>query len=133
MYIFNKRNSMLDNCFLLLGFNSKQRSIWPLNIAIENNYHTYNSFIKVYYFSSPVMMSSFHLALPKIPGNSAMFSSHSVGKSLSTNNTIFVIGRTNSCCSAPTASPSLSLIVRTIPCLSGNVSIMWAIDQLFRL
>ena len=36
-----------------------ERSIWPLPIATENNYHTCNSFIKVYYFSSSVMMSWF--------------------------------------------------------------------------
>ena len=28
-------------------FNSEEHSIWPLNIAIKNNYHTYNSFILV--------------------------------------------------------------------------------------
>ena len=100
--------------------NDKECSIWPLNIAIKNNYHTCNSFIKVYYFSSPVMMSSFHLSPPKLPGNFAMFSSLSVGESPSTNSTIFVIGRTNSHCSAPTASPSFSLIVRTTPCFIGK-------------
>ena len=80
-------------------------------MAIENSYHIYNSFIKVYYFISPLVMSLFHLAPPKLPGNFAMFSSLSVGESLSNNNTIYVIGRTNSHCSAPIASPSLSLIV----------------------
>ena len=52
-------------------FNDKKRSIWPLNIAIENiaiyhNYHTYNSFTKVYYFSSPVMIST-SLVIIQIP------------------------------------------------------------------
>ena len=37
----------------------------PLNIAIGNNYHTYNPFIKLYYFSSPVMMLSFQSILQK--------------------------------------------------------------------
>ena len=78
-------------------------------------------------------MLSFHLASPKLPGNFAVFSWLSVGELPSTNSTIFVIGRTNSRCSAPTASPSISLIVHTIPCLSGNVSIMRTIDQLFQL
>ena len=44
-------------------FNDKELSIWPLNIAIENNYHTCNPFIKVYYFSSLVMISSFQKTL----------------------------------------------------------------------
>ena len=79
------------------------------------------------------MKSSFHPAPPKLPDNFAIFSSLSVGESLSTNNKIFVIGRTNSHCSAPAASPSLSLIVCTILCLSKNVSIMRAIGQLFQL
>ena len=52
-------------------FNDKKSSIWPLNIAIENiaiyhNYHTYNSFTKVYYFSSPVMIST-SLVIIQIP------------------------------------------------------------------
>ena len=76
------------------------------------------------------MMSSFHLAPPELPGNFAIFPLLSVEELLSTNNTIFVIGRTNSRCSVPL---SLSLLVRTIPCLSENVSIMRAIGQLFRL
>ena len=103
-------------------FNSKESSIWPLNLAIENNYHTYNYFTKVYYFNCPVMMSSFHLAPQKLPVNlqCSKQSLLSVRKSLSTNNTIFVIGHTNSRWSAPNASTSLSLIVRTILCLSGK-------------
>ena len=84
------------------------------NIPVQNNCHIYNSFIKFYYFNSPVMMPSFHLAAPKLPGNCAMFSLLSVGESPSTNCTIFVIGQTNSRCSAPTASQSLSLIVHTV-------------------
>lgn len=45
-----------------------------LNIVTSNNYHTYNSFIKFYYFSRLVMMSSFHLAATKPPCYFAMFS-----------------------------------------------------------
>ena len=111
-------------------FNDKEHSIWPLNIAIKNNYHTYNSFIKVYYFSSPVMMSLFHLAPQKLPGNFAMFSLLSIREWLSINNTIFIIGWTILRCSAPTASSSLSLIVHTIPYLSGNILIMRAANYL---
>ena len=106
-------------------FNSKERSI-----AFEKNYHTYNFFIKGYYFSCPVMMSLFHLAPPIQP---AIFARFFVRESLSTNNTIFAIDRTNSRWSALTTSPSLSLIDRTILCLLGNVSIMQAIGQWFRL
>ena len=100
--------------------------MWPLNIAIENNYHTYNSFIKVYYVSRPVIMSSFHLALPKLYGNFAMFSSLSEGELPFTNNLILVIGQINSCNSATTASPSLRLIIHTS-------SILREIGKLFRL
>ena len=78
-------------------------------------------------------MSSFHLAPLKLPENFAMFSSLSVGELPSTNNKIFIIGWTSSRYSAPTVSPSLSLIVSTIPCLLENVSIMRAIGQLLRL
>ena len=45
-----------------------------LNIVTTNNYHTYNSFIKFYYFTRLVMMSSFHLAATKPPCYFAMFS-----------------------------------------------------------
>ena len=77
------------------------------------------------------MMLSFHLVSQKLPSNFTMFSSLSIGESLSTNNIVFTIDWTNSGCSAPAASPSLSLIVCTILCLSGNVSIMWALTNYF--
>ena len=34
-----------------------------INIAIENNYQTYNSFTNVYYFSSPVFFITFGLSV----------------------------------------------------------------------
>ena len=66
-YTFKKRNyrEILFSFVRITIFNDKERSIWPLNIAIENNYCTYNPFIKVYYFSSPVMMLSFQSVLHK--------------------------------------------------------------------
>ena len=77
------------------------------------------------------MMLSFHLVPQKLPSNFAMFSSLSIGESLSTNNIVFTIDWINSGCSAPAASPSLSLIVCAILCLSGNVSIMRALTNYF--
>ena len=66
-YTFRKRNyrEILFSFVWITIFNDKERSIWPLNIAIGNNYRTYNSFFKVYYFSSPVMMLPFQSVLHK--------------------------------------------------------------------
>ena len=70
LYTFSKRNSRrISFPFIRITiFIREEHSIWSLNVAIDNNYHTYNSFIKVYFFSCPVMMSSFHKEKKQKPG-----------------------------------------------------------------